>query len=204
MTAEDRTPTLRTKKQRIGHKTAVAGGSVKDMAKAAKVSTGTAQGWLSNWRKELGDDYLRDERQIERAARTEAAREASQRMWTEFRTTVGANLGAAANQGLQHWTSILPTVGTVRVDRGKDGKQPPIVVAGPKGADAKALAEAITKFVETAELVDGNPTRHTRRSVPSDQYDPRGLPEPEDDEDQVRGRVINLLDVLRERKTGTD
>ena len=167
-------------------------------------STGTAAKWLAGWREELGDDLFRTKPAEARAAQTEQARQASAAAWAELREREIVNLGVTASRIRGRILELIPTVGGVWVDRGVDGTAAPVPMRGPGGREVKAMADAVAKLLETAELLDGRPTRHTRRSVPQDQWLPpaghldtaEGMTEPE-----KRAKVLDIRSRLLERHT---
>lgn len=199
-------PTLRSDAQRKGWEFASANpdqATHPAIAAAAGVSEGTVQKWLRSWRAEVGDELFRGELHDARAERTMAARQESEATWLELRSNEARNLGVTASQVRGRLLAILPTVATTRIDRGPDGLQQPIAVTGPSAREVKDLATAVSTLLESAELLVGHPTRHTRRSVPSDQWQPPGLP-PGDDlsSDEKRAKVLSLTDKLRDRAAG--
>lgn len=197
-------PTLRSDQQRKGWEYAAANpdqATHPAIAKAAGVSEGTVAKWLRAWRQELGDHLFRGSTAVARAERTVAAREEAERTWLELRTNEARNLGVTASQVRGRLLQILPTVATTHVDRGHDGSADPILVRGPDAREVKALADAVSTLLESAELLVGNPTRHTRRSVPSDQWTPQGQP-PGIPDSQKRATILDLTDKLRQRATG--
>lgn len=179
-----------------------AGGSYKAAAEAADRTVGTVSKWVRTWRNQHGTDLFRNERQVVAASQTAAAREAAEQTWLDLRTREARNLGVTASQIRARALELLPTVGTTRIDRGPDGQQTPVVVHGPDARQIKALADATARLLEVAELIEGNPTRHTMRSVPSDQYGMGGHPEPEISPEDRKARVIDLAARLRERRSG--
>lgn len=200
------TPTLNSPAQRKGWEFASAdpaGASLKAIADHAGVSTGTASGWLRKWRAELGDDLFRTERAAAAAEQTAVARETAEATWLELREREARNLGVTASQIRARALELLPTVATVRVDRGSDGQSAPVVVHGPDARQVKALADATARLLETAELISGNPTRHTRRSVPSDQWQGAGAG-PELTDEQRRAGVIDLAERIRQTKRAAE
>ena len=197
-------PTLRSPQQRKGWEFASQNphqATHPAIAAAAGVSAGTVAKWLRSWREELGDDLFRGPVAMERAARTAAAREEAHRTWTELRTAEAQRNGLAAATVRDHLLDILPSVSATHVDRGPDGTAEPILVRGPDAREVKALADAVATLFESAELLVGNPTRHTRRSVPSDQWTPAGQP-PNVPEGQKRATILDLTDKLRQRASG--
>ncbi len=197
-------PTLRTDAQRKGWEFAAehpGKATHPAIAAAAGVSRGTVAKWLKAWREELGDDLFKDEVAIERAQQTEAARVEAERTWMELRTGEARNCGVTASQVRGRLLQILPTVATTHVDRGPDGTADPILVRGPDAREVKALADAVSSLLESAELLVGNPTRHTRRSVPSDQWTPAGQP-PGVPDDAKRATILDITSKLRERRSG--
>lgn len=187
-----------------------AGGSLGAAAEAAAkaigrpkpYSTGTVQKWVAGWRLELGGGLFRSERQVEAAQQTVVARQAAEQAWADLRTAEARNLGVTASQIRARLLALLPSVATQMVDRGTDGSSSPIVLHGPDARQVKALADAAARLVETAELLDGRPTRHSRRSVPSDQYDPRPLPGAGGPmpREQAEATVTSLTERLREKR----
>lgn len=149
-----------------------AGGSYADAAKAAGRAVGTVSKWVGEWRRKYGADLFREPRQIVAAEQTAVARQAAEQTWADLRAREARNAGVTASQIRGRLLELLPTVATVRVDRGPDGAAQPVVVYGPDARQVKALADAIGKLLETAELLDNRPTRHSRRSVPADQWAP--------------------------------
>lgn len=168
-------PTLRTPAQEAGWAAAAADpgkATLSRIAAAAGVSTGTAAKWLRLWRVELGDELFRTERAVAAAEDNAVARQAAEAAWADLRAREARNLGVTASQIRQRLLELLPVVASTRVDRGPDGAAAPVVVYGPDARQVKALADAIGKLLEVAELLDNRPTRHSRRSVPSDQWTP--------------------------------
>lgn len=199
-------PTLRTDAQRKGWAYAAANpdkATHPAISAAAGVSAGTVAKWLRSWRQELGDDLFRGPVAVERAKQTEAAREESDRTWLELSTNEARRCGAAASDVRDRLLEILPAVATTHVDRGTDGLQQPILVRGPDAREIKALADAVSTLIESAQLLVGSPTRHTRRSVPSDQWTPAGLPPGGDlPQAEKRAKILDLTSKLRDRQTG--
>lgn len=201
---QQRTPTLRSDKQRKGWEFASNNPTEATSAKiaaAAGVSTGTATRWIASWRDELGDTLFRGEIAARRAEQTAAARAASQIRWAELREQEAAAAGASASQIRARMLQLLPSVATVRVDRGPDGELPPVVVNGPGAAEIERLAKAYAMLLNSAELLTGHPTRHTMRSVPADQWTPPALPAGVMSDDEKRATVINIRDRALIRKS---
>lgn len=155
---------------RAAWQTLADGGSYKDAAKAAGVSAGTISKLVARWRKQHGAHLFRSERQQAAAAQTSLAREAAEQFWSELRRDEARRLGITASQIRSRVLLLLDQVGTARVDRGPDGTSAPVVVRGVDAREVKALTDALTKMIEAAELLEDRPTRHHRRSVPSDQW----------------------------------
>lgn len=207
MPAEDLPePTLRSPAQRAGWAFAVEHpdqATHPAIAEAAGVAESTVAKWLKAWRAELGEDLFRGEVADARAEQTMAARQVAEQTWLDLRTAEARNCGVTASQIRGRLLQLLPVVATTRVDRGEDGKGQPILVHGPKASEVKALADAVATLLESAELLVGNPTRHTRRSVPSDQWQPPGIPPGEKrTDDEKRATILDLTSKLRERQTG--
>lgn len=192
---------LRTPAQRKVWKALAAGAAQPAAAKAGKVSPGTVAKLLRRWRATAGEDLFRNERSMVRAEQTAAAREASDVAYSSLRATLALNVGASADVVRSQLVAIVPQVASVRVDRG-DGTQPPVVVHGPPAREARDLALALKALVESAELLDGRPTRHTMRSVPSDQFDPRPLPGAGGPmpREKAEATVTSLTERLREKR----
>lgn len=197
-------PTLNSKAQRAGWEWAKAhpdDATLSNIAKAGGVTNGTAMKWLTRWREELGEDLFRGEVAQARAERTAAARQEAEAAYQELVATLGSNLAVGADQVLHRLLEILPSVATIRVDRGPDGSRAPVVVHGPAGREVKALADALSKMVEAAQLVGGRPTRHTRRSVPGDQWvAPTGVGAINRSEREAK--VLDIRQRLLERGSG--
>lgn len=198
-------PTLNTPQQRAGWDYAAANpeqATRKQIADAAGVSTGTVGRWLKAWRAELGDDLFRGEIAEKRTEQTAAARAASDQMWDDLRLTEARNAGVTAGRIRNRILELLPSVATVRVDRGDDGDLTPVVVQGPKAAEIDALSRAYERLLVGAELLIGRPTRHTQRSVPSDQWTAPQLPAGMMSDDEKRAKVIDLRDRARRKAAG--
>lgn len=198
-----RRPTLNSPEQEAGWAFAEANpeqATRQQIADAAGVSTGTVGRWLKAWRDELGDDLFRGEVAERRAEQTAAAREASEIKWAELRIAEARNAGVTASRIRARILELLPTVGTVWVDRGASGNARPVPMSGPAGAQIKALADATARLLEIAELLDGRPTRHTQRSVPSDQWQPPGVLADVMSDDEKRAKVIDMRQRLLDRE----
>lgn len=177
------------------------GATYAEAAEAAGVAKGTISKWIRAWRTEYGDSLFRDEAAAARAEKTEAAREGAERTWTHMRTVERVNAGITSTRIRAQLLAMLETAGTRRVDRGPKGKDRPIVVAGPSGADIKNMTDAYAKAIEVAELLDDRPTRHLRRSLDPEQYVPPALgPGPELSDEERRAKVVDLAARLRARK----
>ncbi|NND85349.1 MAG: hypothetical protein HKN46_09400 [Acidimicrobiia bacterium] len=177
------------------------GGSYSEAAKAAGRALGTISKWVAAWRKEFGDDLFRSERQEAAAAQTELARQSREAEWSELRLREARNLGVVGARVRTRLLEILPTVGTTYVDRGPSGTEAPVVVHGLDARQIKHLADAAARLFETAELLDDRPTRHTRRSVPADQWMGAEGPGVPTDPDEMRSKVIDLVGRLKERSS---
>lgn len=198
-------PTLNSDAQRAGWQFAAANpeqATRKQIADAAGVSTGTVGRWLQAWREELGDDLFRTEIAEQRAEQTAAARAASERMWDDLRLTEARNAGVTAGLVRQRLIEMLPSIETTRVDRGADGQQSAVVVKGPSATAVDQLARAYERLLAGAELLIGRPTKHTQRSVPSDQWSPPALPAGVMSDDEKRAKVIDLRDRARRKASG--
>ena len=168
-------------------------------------STGTAQKWLDRWRAQLGDDLFRTEAAEARSAQTAAAREAAHARVVERRTQVAGNLLVTADAVRARVLEVLPDTSTQWVDRGPDGTAQPVVVYGPKASEIKALADTVAKLVDSVQLLTDLPTRHTRRSVEPEQWQPPGLPAGEaKGDDEKRSQIIDLRARILERRQVVD
>jgi transposase-like protein len=195
-------PTLRTEQQRAGWAHASENpdqATVTGIAAAAGVSTGTAAKWLRQWREQLGDDLFRSEAATARAEQTLAAREAVELMWDDLHLTEARNAGVTAGRIRTKMLELLPSVATVRVDRGADGQSEPVLVPGPPAREIEQLSRAYVRLLEAAELMSGRPTRHTRRSVPSDQWQP-AVPADAMSDEEKRAKVLDIRERLLERR----
>lgn len=179
-----------------------AGGTYAAAAEAAGVAKGTVSKWKRQWRTELGQpDLFEDEATAERAAKTAAAREAADEMWTDLRVREARQMGVTAMAIRRTLHALLTTVGTTWVDR--EDPERPVRLSGPSGADIRNLAEAAARIIEVAELLEDRPTRHTRSSVPADQYVPPVPAAPELTDEERRAKVFDLAQRLRARKEDT-
>lgn len=206
------TPTLRSPNQVAGWEWAAAGGdpdkgvTVAGLAAAGDVGTGTASGWLAKWRAELDDpDLFKDDAARARAEQTQAARETARIRYIETRGQMAYNSLITADSARNRIFELIDAVGTSWVDRGVDGAAQPVVVYGPRGTEIERLATAVAKLVESAELLADNPTRHTRRSVPGDQWVPPagGDTGQQADRETKVAKVLDLRARLLEKATGS-
>lgn len=167
-------------------------------------SAGTAAGWLRAWRAELGDDLFRGEAADARAERTEAARAELEARKAEVRSTTVHNIGVSINSINQRIIDLVPSVASVRIDRGTDGQLDPVVVHGPDARQVKDLAWALGSLVRSLELMEGRPTNHTRRSVPGDQFVAPALGQGQADltRDQKVATVLDIRERLLQRQSG--
>lgn len=174
-----------------------AGGTYAEAAEAAGVVKGTVSKWLGQWRKQFGADLFVDEAQTARAEKTAVARAGAEQHWSELRQREARNLGVTASAVRSRLLELLPRVGTQRVDRSGPTS---VVVNGPGAREIKYLADSVSKLLETAELLDDRPTRHSRRSLDPEQWVAPLPPAPELTDDEKRAKVVDLAQRLRERK----
>ena len=198
------TPTLRSAAQRKGWQYAIEHpeeATHPKIAAAAGVAESTVAKWLKRWRAEIGDHLFRGELAAERADRTEAARAEAEIGWAELRATEARNAGVTAGRIRNRMLELLPSVATVRVDRGDDGTAAPVVVHGPSAMEIERLSRAYERLLIGAELIDGHPSRHTMRSVPSDQWTPPQLGAGAGmTADEKRAKVLDIRERILERR----
>lgn len=174
-----------------------AGGSYLEAAAAAGRATGTISKWVAGWRATHGADLFRRPRQLVAAEQTALARQQVEQTWADLRVREARNAGVTASQIRARLLELLPTVATVRVDRGPGGASEPVLVHGPDARQIKALADAAARLLEVAELLDNRPTRHSRRSVPSDQW--VGAPGTGPTPAEKLATVLDLAAAIRNR-----
>lgn len=163
---------------------------------------GTVAKRVRRWRAEFGDQLFREPRQVVAAQNTEVARAAAEQAWALLREEEALNLGITASQVRNRILTLLGTVGTSWVDRGVDGDKAGVVMHGPSARSITDLATAVEKLIGAAELLDGRPTRHTRRSVQDDQWAPPRAPGAGEglSRADAEAKVIDLRDRIRERR----
>lgn len=122
--------------------------------------------------------------QIEKAREsTEVARAVAETVWQDERSSTAIRFGLTGRQVAATARDLLSRIG--------DG----IIT----GRDVKDLALAAAIFTDKAELLVGNPTAHTRRSVPQDQFIVPPAPESARTPEQNIGMVIDMVDRIKNR-----
>ena len=124
------------------------GKSRKEIGEIVGRSKGTVNGWVTMWRRDYGKHLFNKSGKPPEDPSQDPE-------WHEMRKTQASNLIVTAGQLTERINAMSPSIGTSRVDRGRDGNAQPIVVPGMPAKDVKDMADAIEKLLGTAQLLIG-------------------------------------------------
>lgn len=178
--------------QSAGWDLLIQGRSLADVASQVGRSTGTVSGWVKRWRTKLNDPALFTPERIQHAVTEGDIRQAAAEVrWNDNRERAALRFGATAERIAQRIVDLIDRVGELDT-RG-----------APRGADVRDLAMAAAILTDKAELLIGNPTAHSRRSVPDDQWGapPRDNREPRQ---LTEARVLDIASRIRAKKAALE